>query len=464
MTLRRWACDWRKNHRDIWTLRREGEKYFSENINKTILRDLSLLSVGDVWIADGHVLNFEVINPWSGKPKRMMMIMFYDWASRMPVGASIAVTENSEHISAALRNAILRTGYTPRVVYLDNGKAFRSKLFHGNWKSHDLESEIGGLYQRLGIEVVFAKPYNAKAKNIERFFRTFQEDFERYVESFSGSSVADKPARMMRNEKWLQKFSRNEPISVLEAERLIDVYVHKLYGKTPHRGLSGKKPIEVLTEGGKNIPPARRIDSRRLNYLMLKREIKKINSNGIYLGGLKLWFWDEKLVSHVGQAAIIKYDFFNLDYILVYDDKNRFICKAKVRQLQHPMLKLDKKLNGEFLTKEIKQIKRIQKNARKLAEEEMKRIDEATANCRFLPEPDSDLRLFDDKPLLKPLPKKKKSLEELAMESHSTPLDPSSSVDPSTPLRMTEAPLRMTKKKKPKNTEFEELLKNIGVK
>ena len=78
--------------------------------------------------------------------------MVFDWASRYPVGASLAFTEDSQHIQTAFRNAFLNTShwylqtdaeeydkpatfaFVPEAVYLDNGKAFRAKLFHESWE------------------------------------------------------------------------------------------------------------------------------------------------------------------------------------------------------------------------------------------------------------------------------------------------------------------------------------------
>jgi putative transposase len=156
----------------IWTQARLGSKAVAETIVKTIIRDSSLLNVGDVWVADGHTLAFDIMNPKTGKAQRMTMIMVLDWASRYPVGASLAFTEDSHHIQVAFRNGFLNWGAVPRCVYLDNGKAFRSKLFHEQWDNHDLELELGGIFPKLGIEAHFAESYNAKAKVIERFFKT----------------------------------------------------------------------------------------------------------------------------------------------------------------------------------------------------------------------------------------------------------------------------------------------------
>ncbi len=39
------------------------------------------------------------------------------------------MTENTQCIASALRNAILNLGLIPKVVYQDNGKAFKAKVF-----------------------------------------------------------------------------------------------------------------------------------------------------------------------------------------------------------------------------------------------------------------------------------------------------------------------------------------------
>jgi len=181
---------------------REGEKAYHDKIEPYIKRDISKLEVGDVLIADGNVLNFQVINPFIGRPTRATLVGFLDWKSTALVGYEIMMSENTQCIASALRNAILNLGVIPKVVYQDNGKAFKAKYFHdkqGEFMSRSLtgakcdflakasknqhycqhvdfdESGFNGVYASLGIKSVFAKPYNARAKVIERFFKEFQE-------------------------------------------------------------------------------------------------------------------------------------------------------------------------------------------------------------------------------------------------------------------------------------------------
>ena len=198
-TWRRWLDDWSKRSQHIIVLAREGEKAYRDKIGPYISRDDAILEGGQVLIADGHDLNFQILHPYTGTPARLKLVMFFDWASRMPVGWQIMPTENTVVIQAALRNAIINIGKLPQIVYLDNGRAFKAKVFTDT--NPDLE-EFSGIYARLGIATLFAQPYNARAKVIERFFETLNEQFERLMATYSGASIGDKPAWMSRNEKF----------------------------------------------------------------------------------------------------------------------------------------------------------------------------------------------------------------------------------------------------------------------
>jgi len=293
-TLRRWCEEWAETHPAEWHQARDGSKYVAERVIKSIRRDDSTLAVGEVWVADGHTLSFDIINPQTGRAQRMTMIMVMDWASRYPVGASLAFTEDSQHIQLAFRNGFLNWGALPKYVYLDNGKAFRSKLFNEKWQEHDLSSDLAGIFPRLGIQVAFAESYNAKAKIIERFFKTFQEQFERFIGTFRGASIADKPATLMRNEKWARKMYEATPPTIEEAMQMIGFYVRYIYGENPHGGLNGRKPYEVFSKA--MLPEDRKVETNRLNYLMMSAVRKTLRNNGIMLN--KLQYWDTALMEH----------------------------------------------------------------------------------------------------------------------------------------------------------------------
>ncbi|MGE4195300.1 MAG: integrase, partial [Pseudodesulfovibrio sp.] len=153
--------------------------------------------------------------------------------------------ENTIAISSALHMAIGTLAQYPRCVYIDNGKAFRAKYF-----SHidaDFE-EFNGLYARLGIAVQYSRPYEARTKIVERFFRTFDEQCERLLPSYVGNNIDNKPAWMKRNEKY-HKTTHNEWVPTLrEASEIFRLYAW-WYGQQAQDDLGGQRPLDLLQGG-----------------------------------------------------------------------------------------------------------------------------------------------------------------------------------------------------------------------
>ena len=55
-----------------------------------IVKNIPLLKPAQVLIADDHVLNFQVINPFTGKGCRATLIGFLDWKSEALTGYNYA--------------------------------------------------------------------------------------------------------------------------------------------------------------------------------------------------------------------------------------------------------------------------------------------------------------------------------------------------------------------------------------
>ena len=260
-TYRRWLADYEKDNAHVVCLAREGMKAYQDKYGTYLTRDPSLLKPGQCLVADGKTLNFHILHPVTGKPVRMILIVFFDWASRTPVGWQIMPTENTIAIMAAFRNACIHLGRYPDVVYLDNGKAFKAKLF----TETDPEIEkLAGLYARVGTATCFAAPYNGRAKVVERFFHTVQDQLECLLPSFIGDSIENKPAWMARNETfhraWHEARTHGWVPDIRHAAMIIDAYF-RWYSENPHSGLGGQRPIDVITPHlGPGIPEHQLID------------------------------------------------------------------------------------------------------------------------------------------------------------------------------------------------------------
>ena len=329
ITFRRYAKWFKDNNYDKWILARDGEKALSDKVEPYIKRDASLLEVGDILVADGHKLAFQVINPFTGKPCRATLVGFLDWKSTALVGYEIMLEENTQCITSALRNSINNLDMIPKIVYQDNGRAFRAKYFTDDKGFTELGFQ--GLYSKLGIETVFARPYNARAKVIERFFKEFQEGFEKLLPSYIGSSINSKPAYMMRNEKFHKSWHNEYIPTIEETIKMIDMWL-SFKNSQPCPNASDKTIAEVLAERKRQ-----NININMLDDLMLATEVKTIQRNGIRF--LNCDYFDERLYGFKSKV-LIKYNLFDLTSIKVYTPKGEYLCTAERVTETHPMAKL----------------------------------------------------------------------------------------------------------------------------
>ena len=332
ISFKRFAEHFRKNNYAEWVLKREGMKAYHDKVEPYIERDISKIEVGDILVADGHVLNFQVINPFTGKPTRATLVGFLDWKSTALVGYEIMMTENTQCIASALRNAIINLGMIPKVVYQDNGKAFKSRFF----QNVDFEEEgFNGVYANLNIHSVFAKPYNARAKVIERFFKEFQEEFEKMIPSYIGTSIENKPAWLKRGEllhqEWHKNLTNNHIPTLQETIKYINAWI-EFHNKNICPNNRSKTIQEVLNE-----VPKQKINIQILDDLMMKTECRTINKHGITF--LNVHYRSEAIIG-IRDKVNIRYSLFDLSKIHVYSTKGEFLCIAHRVQKVHPMAKI----------------------------------------------------------------------------------------------------------------------------
>lgn len=328
-TIRRFVKQYTEECFDEWTLFREGKKAWNDKCAISLLRDWNLVGVGDVIIGDGHTLNFETLNPATGKPTRMTIVLFYDGASNCPLGWEIMPTENTDSISAAFRRSCIMLGKFPRVVYLDNGRAFRAKYFKG---CPDFEQAgFLGLYRDLGCSVIHAWPYHGQSKPIERFFGTFH-DMEVWMPSYTGNDIAHKPARMKRGEdlhRQLYDKLGGRPLTMEETLVQVARWFAEYATRPQYRThLHGRTPGDVFMEGrGEGLSPQ---DMQKLTLFMMQKEVRTITKDGIKVNGRL--YWHEKLYSR-RHPVLVRYDeHFNPYTVYVYTLDGDLLCEAKDRE------------------------------------------------------------------------------------------------------------------------------------
>lgn len=335
ITLYRYLRKWMTLNYGEWVYARKGKKAWNDECCPYIERDYSKIQVGDILVADGHALNFEILDPETGKGARMELVLWFDMASSFPLGWEILPTENTQAIASALRRACLRLGKFPKVAYLDNGRAFRSKFFNGV----DLtQGGLGGVFQELGIEPLFAWPYHGQSKTIERFFKTFGE-LERWIPSYVGTSIESKPPRLMRGEKLHRKVyeaSGGRPLTLEEAHTAIATWFDA-YAERPQRGhLKGRTPGEVFVAGvGPGLSEG---DLLKLRLCMLSKAVRQIEQNGVKIFGR---YYRHPFLHSLRHPVLVRYDDQDRRTVLVYDQAGKnLICEATPAPNVHPAARI----------------------------------------------------------------------------------------------------------------------------
>lgn len=341
-TYRRWIQWWKERNYGVWTITRYGEKLWNDECAPYAERDYDQIGVGDVLVGDGHVLNFEIINPWTGKPKRMMLMLWYDMKSNFPLGWEIMPSENTQGIASAMRWAIIRLGKMPKIAYTDNGKAFRSKFMEGDRKKKDISDtridfdEASGWFERLGMQVINAITHHGQSKTVERFFGVLAE-LERWSPTYTGTSIETKPPGMNRGEKLHRKIRAKmmgDGITLEQAYVAIADWFDRYVNREQQSGhLKGLKPIEVF-EAGRG--PG--VDREALADLMMTCEVRSIRRSAISFAHPSC---ESRRYYHPAlhgrtHKVLIQYDFQDPSYIRVSELTGELICVARPYEKLHP--------------------------------------------------------------------------------------------------------------------------------
>lgn len=228
---------------------RDGEKKCLAKFGIFAERDYSDLEANDVWIFDNHTLDIRSIAP-DGRIHRMSLTAIQDAKSGVIVGYNPCDNPCSQSTLFAMYRAVSGGFGLCRYAYLDNGSEFSAADITGQ-KSHrsrkhwNKDEAPPSIFELLRIEAQFALPANPDAKNIERFFYTFKEQFSKSTDGFCGGTVVERHKCMNEKEK-----NHDLPTDA-EVIELLDLYI-KNYNAGEYGGketkYKGKRRIDVWNE------------------------------------------------------------------------------------------------------------------------------------------------------------------------------------------------------------------------
>ncbi len=283
-------------------------------------RSRSDIASNDIWFSDHHLIDVFVKSADGTRVVRPWLTVFFDARSDRVVSFLVRNADpNATAVKKCFRLGVEQNG-VPNEVYFDNGKDYRSKSFS---KDYPLS-----LVNQLGIGTIYATAYHGAAKTVERFFGTFTNRFSRRFKTYTGCNAKIRPEEMQIPNKEILELAPTFD----EFVELLSSYIDE-YNQTPNNGMNmeGKCPDQVYSE---NLAVKRIVSDRDALRLLCGNTAERVvNRSGVSIKNNH--YYNDALLSHMGERVMVVYDPDNIDKMAVFDIKGRAIClaEAKIRTL-----------------------------------------------------------------------------------------------------------------------------------
>lgn len=279
--------------------RHRKDRKASEDNKPRIRRTTAGLEPMEVVVMDVHHVNVYVARP-DGTYSTPKLIAFHDIATNRVFCELIQFTERG-----GVRNCDIITGFVnmcqhpafgvPQYLYVDNGSEYRF--------ADDLEDalKLGTRFMTFdGPEerrrIIRAKPYNAAAKQVEGWFRQFNQQHARHIEGWRD----DDPMNPKRPE--LGKLHAPYPHGF---DAFCDEFYSHLtaYEHMPQKGQIKTSPALAFKDHVRRGWKANVLDADRLTTVFTKPETRVVKKHGIEVRGAA-WTCDG-LLSFFGRTVLV---------------------------------------------------------------------------------------------------------------------------------------------------------------
>lgn len=312
---------------EVQILMRKGEKALA-NAYPAQRRDRSCFHALEAVNIDGHT--WDVFVRWEdGEITRPTIAAFQDLYSGACLSHRIDKSENKVMVRLTIADLVTDWGI-PRLVWLDNGRAFASKWISGQFKTRYRfkirDDEPEGILKSLGVEEVrWTKPYSGRSKPIERMWKDFCERIAKHpacAGAYTGNSPMAKPENY-----------GNAAIPISDFRALVASEIAKHNVKVGRRSATCKGRSFLATLAESLAQPGvmvRRATAEQRRMFLLAAEALTVRgpSGVIELMGAR--YWAQDLIGHIGEKVIVRFDPQALATgATIYTLDNRLICEAE---------------------------------------------------------------------------------------------------------------------------------------
>lgn len=211
--------------------------------------------------------------------------VWFDVRSRKILGVDVYVDHpNSAKILTVFKRVVREHGL-PGAVYLDNGLDYKKAFGWGvkyreagraraKWIAVDCAGvQLEHKLAPLGARVMFATPYNAQAKAIERLFRTLVDGIWRRFDSYRGAL-----GQRSERAEYLRKHPEELP-TLADFALALQIEIDE-YNTTPHsgQGMDNQTPDAIFAESR---IPRRDADPLTLSLVFFDEAVRTVDKGGV---------------------------------------------------------------------------------------------------------------------------------------------------------------------------------------
>jgi putative transposase len=315
---------------------REGVAAANRKYGFFIKRDYKDLLAGECWISDHAQIDVACTYQDNGKTKvgYPWVTAWRDFKSGLWTGWDLHMEgPNSDFIFMSFYRAALRWGI-PKFAYLDNGKDYRCKDFAGGRKKYRVnvdEVKTTSLTGALGITTIFAWPYNAQAKAIERDFNRNKEWFSKLAPGYRGGDVVERP------EAHNATIASGKIMTFEQLEKHFNSLITDIIHKTPVSSgyRKDKCPQELWDEEYPQAVNQGKVRTITKTALMLfctrTSSVKEIGRRGFHDASLDVDYYADWMSGQHGRKVYLRRDPKAMQDAFVFDAvTNEFIGSAEL--------------------------------------------------------------------------------------------------------------------------------------
>jgi hypothetical protein len=308
---------------------REGFNVWNRKFASYIERDYSHLKAGQCWVSDHAQIDVMVKDTTTGKPVCGWITSFMDMKTGKCLSSFYHIeAPNSDHIFQAFFMAAERYGL-PEYVYIDNGKDYRCRDFAGGKVKVQIdEKRAASMLSALDVKVLFALPYGAQSKTIERMHLKIKQGLSVHMPGYRGGNVVERP------EKLADEITAGKILDFAEFRGHLYDWIENVMNKMTSKGkvLQGKSPDDQWNLES----PEKRTVSREALRLFCMRTSRPltIGRNGVSDSMLNVTYWAEWMIEQKGKKVYLRRPVEDFNECWVFDSEtDAYLGNATIRGL-----------------------------------------------------------------------------------------------------------------------------------